>query len=234
PHGGTVSERTINALDAATAAGIHVVYVTGRPPRWLQPVVDVTGHEGYAISANGTVLLDLATGSTEVIDAFASTTVVRLAEVLRQAVPDVVFGVETVTDIRVESGFRTARRTRPAEGLLPEHAVPVPESDRVEDLLDEEPVIKMIAASPTSTPDQLWSVGREVVGDLATSTHSSTRAALLELSPLGVTKASTLARLATKVDVEPSKVTSFGDMPNDLTMLRWSGVGYAMTGGHPE
>jgi hydroxymethylpyrimidine pyrophosphatase-like HAD family hydrolase len=37
------------------------VFVTGRPPRWMPPVVESTGHTGVAICANGGVLLDLAT-----------------------------------------------------------------------------------------------------------------------------------------------------------------------------
>lgn len=234
PHGGTVSQRTIDSLAAAAAEGIHVVFVTGRPPRWLRPVIDVTGHDGYAIGANGTVLLDLAAGTTDVIQALAPTTVVRLAEVLRAAVPDVVFGVETVDDIRVESGFLAARRERPAEGLAPRRPVSAPQADDVADLLDEDPIIKMIAVSPGSTPDQLLSVGSKVVGDLATTTHSSVGTAMIELSPPGVTKASTLASLAARLEVAADRVISFGDMPNDLSMLRWSGLGYAMSGGHPE
>ena len=37
----TVSDRTRAALKAADAAGLVVVFVTGRPPRWLDAVVDV-------------------------------------------------------------------------------------------------------------------------------------------------------------------------------------------------
>jgi hypothetical protein len=48
------------AIPAAVAAGIEFVYVTGRPPRWLAPVVDQTGHRGLAVCANGALLVDLA------------------------------------------------------------------------------------------------------------------------------------------------------------------------------
>ena len=29
-------------------------------------------------------------------------------------------------------------------------------------------------------------------------------------------------------------VVAFGDMPNDIEMLRWAGHGYAMASGHPD
>ena len=233
PHGSTISARTMAALDAAAANGIHVVYVTGRPPRWLQPVIDVTDHTGYAIGANGSVVMDLAAGTTEVVAAIPAASVLRIAEELRAAVPDVVFGIETVDDIRVESGFHAARGRPPAEGLVPKRPAALPQASTVAELLDDEPIIKMIAISPDSTPDQLLAVGRETVGDLVSTTHSSTGTALIELGPPGITKASTLEQLARHLDVRADEVISFGDMPNDLAMLQWSGVSYAMTGGHP-
>ena len=39
-----VSTRTIDTLARARAVGMPVVFVTGRPPRWIPPVVEVTGH----------------------------------------------------------------------------------------------------------------------------------------------------------------------------------------------
>jgi hydroxymethylpyrimidine pyrophosphatase-like HAD family hydrolase len=57
---------------------------------------------------------------------------------------------------------------------------------------------------------------------------------MLEISALGVSKASALARLAARRGVPAEAVVAFGDMPNDVPMLRWAGRGYAMTGGHPE
>src|SRR5690625_7453980 len=50
----------------------------------------------------------------------------------------------------------------------------------------------------------------------------------------GVTKATTLAELVQSWDLTPADIVTFGDMPNDIDMLRWSGHSYAMTGGHPD
>ena len=55
----TVSPRTLAALVAARQAGLIVTLVTGRPPRWLAPVVHQTGWHGLAVAANGAVLIDL-------------------------------------------------------------------------------------------------------------------------------------------------------------------------------
>ena len=72
------------------------------------------------------------------------------------------------------------------------------------------------------------------VGDLATVTHSAPTVAMLELSVPGINKAVTLAEYAASLGIEAADVVAFGDMPNDIEMLRWAGHGYAMASGHPE
>ena len=56
----------------------------------------------------------------------------------------------------------------------------------------------------------------------------------MEISGPGVTKASTLALLCEELGVAPEEVVAFGDMPNDLAMLRWAGTSYAMANAHPS
>jgi hydroxymethylpyrimidine pyrophosphatase-like HAD family hydrolase len=56
----------------------------------------------------------------------------------------------------------------------------------------------------------------------------------VEISGPGVTKASTLALLCEELGVAPDEVVAFGDMPNDLAMLRWAGTSYAMANAHPS
>ena len=57
---GTVSDRTRAALRAASEAGLLVAFVTGRPPRWLDEVIETTGQRCVAVGANGAVLYDMA------------------------------------------------------------------------------------------------------------------------------------------------------------------------------
>ena len=49
----TVSAATVDTLARARAASLPVVFVTGRPPRWIVPVALATGHSGLGIGANG-------------------------------------------------------------------------------------------------------------------------------------------------------------------------------------
>ena len=64
-------------------------------------------------------------------------------------------------------------------------------------------------------------------------TYSSS-GGLVELSAHGITKATGLADVAERLDVDAGQVIAFGDMPNDVEMLRWAGHGVAMENGHPK
>ena len=236
PHGGSISQRTLDVFAACEDAGIKVVYVTGRPPRWLDPVLDVTGHRGYAIAANGAMIIDVAREKNITVHGIPTDVVEEVVHTLRRAVPDIALAVETPELFWIESAYRQRRDPRPDEGLRPPRDTETERfADRVEDLIDDsQPVIKIVGRSSELTVDELLAVGREHVDHLVAATHSSVEVPLLEMGAKGVTKATTLAELARSWDLTPADIVTFGDMPNDIDMLRWSGHSYAMTGGHPD
>src|SRR5664279_17665 len=94
---GTVSPRSRAALEAAEAAGLVVVFVTGRPPRWLDDVVDQTGHLGVAVGANGAVIYDLQTETVLATHMIGVEVLRALTSEIRAAYPDVAFAAESVT-----------------------------------------------------------------------------------------------------------------------------------------
>ena len=56
---------------------------------------------------------------------------------------------------------------------------------------------------------------------------------LLEFSQPGVNKATGVSVLAAQYGVAPEEIVAFGDMPNDLEMLAWVGMGVAMANASP-
>lgn len=220
---GSVSKRSIDALRAAENAGIVVVVATGRPPRWVHPVAEHLAHTGMAICANGAVVVDLHTERILDVRPLSRDVVLKVAETIRGGVPGVAFAIETTG-----RGF----------GQEPDYHAHLddfrnePWVAPIEELAADD-VVKLLARHEQMNPDELLHLARAVVGDIAELTHSS-RSALLEISAAGVTKASTLARVADDHGVGPEEVVVFGDMPNDLPMLAWAGQGYAMANAHPD
>lgn len=236
PHGGTVSEHTLSVFQQLQAQGIPTVFATGRPPRWLTPVIEATNHQGYVVSTNGALTLNMADDSIVDVQALSTDVIHTVAKVMRQHVPDVALAVETATELRVEDHYDRVRGHRRNEGLTPTASQSPRQlvAPRVEELVDSSAFIKMLAVSSILSPDELLHAGRRHLGDLVSITHSSKGVAMLEISAAGVSKARALERLITPWGIDSSQVIAFGDMPNDVEMLQWAGVGYAMADGHPE
>jgi hydroxymethylpyrimidine pyrophosphatase-like HAD family hydrolase len=94
--------------------------------------------------------------------------------------------------------------------------------------------VEDVARGGSSRMEDSMRLARRLLEGLGEAVHSDPRGRLLEIGAAGVTKATTLALLAAEHGLGPDDVVAFGDMPNDVPMLRWAGRGYAMHGGHPE
>ncbi|HEV7186342.1 MAG TPA: HAD family hydrolase [Blastococcus sp.] len=221
----TVSDATVAELERWRADGVPIVLATGRPPRWMERIRAVLRH-GTAVCCNGAVLLDLE--SFEVIDevALEPDLLDSITSELRRRQPDIWFAVEYGFEFRHEPIYK------------PRWDVDVP--GVAEATLDEMvagPAAKLLARHEELGPAEFVAVVEEVIGGRATVTHSSSDA-LAEISAVGVTKASGLARVAEQHGVGPEDVVFFGDMPNDIAAFEWvraaGGRAVAMAHAHPD
>ncbi|MCT2589298.1 Cof-type HAD-IIB family hydrolase [Streptomyces sp. N2-109] len=230
----SVSARTVEALAAAEKAGIEVFFVTGRPARWMGVVSDHVHGHGLAICANGAAVVDLHRGGRIVkVRPLERTDAMAVVETLRRVAPGVSFAVERSQGIHYEPAYPPfyldpAALTAPAEKLLSEAV-----TDGEGKPFADQPVLKLLAHHPTQDPDEFLALARAGAAEHAQFTRSSPTA-LLEISGLGVSKASTLAQCCAERGIAPHEVIAFGDMPNDLEMLAWAGTSYAMANAHPE
>lgn len=220
----SVSVRTVAALRACVDAGVQVVYVTGRPPRWLANVVQQTGHHGTVLCGNGAIVYDLDADRVLSARTVPVPVVLEAASRLRRALPHAAFAVETLLGFRREPSY-VARWDVGQESVV----------GPLEALLADDPgVVKVLCRNESSAADGMLALARPLLRGIASPTHSNPSDCLLEVSAPGVDKGSALAELAASRGVDRADVVAFGDMPNDLTMLRWAGRGYAVSGGHAE
>ncbi|MGW6686555.1 Cof-type HAD-IIB family hydrolase [Streptomyces sp. NPDC054961] len=234
----SVSQRTVAALAAAEEAGIEVFFVTGRPARWMGVVSDhVQGH-GLAICANGAAVVDLhaidphgtgaPTGREFVqVRALPRNTALKVVEALRAAAPGTSFAVELTTGINYEPSYPPFFQDPGAHVATAERLLHEATDD------DSAPVLKVLAHHAELAPDEFLTLARSVAGAYAAITRSSPTS-LLEISGLGVSKASTLALCCEERGISAAEVVAFGDMPNDVEMLDWAGTSYAMGNAHPD
>jgi Cof subfamily protein (haloacid dehalogenase superfamily) len=219
---GSISERTRASIAAVEAADATVVLVTGRPPRWMHAIAEQTGHRGIAICANGALVYDLHTEQVIESFLFPGQAALGVASLLRKVIPGVAFAVEYHDrPFGHEQAYVPRWDSQDGKVIAP-----------INELLARD-VVKLLARHPTMGPDEFLEVACGVVGDSCTVTHSSTDG-LLEISAAGVSKATGLALVAEERDVAAAEVVAFGDMPNDLPMLAWAGLGVAVGNAHPS
>lgn len=220
----TISPRTRAALAAVEAAGLLLVFVTGRPPRWMHPVASQTDHRGLAICGNGAQVYDLHTEQVVAEDLISPETLVQAIELIRGAVPGVSFGMEYGDYFAYESAFPMLDKWKSPDHRMVQAA----------ELLSR-PGAKLIMRHADRTSDDLAATVAEIVGELLEVTHSSYAGpAFVEASAAGVTKATALARLCASHNIGPEDVVAFGDQRNDLPMLAWARRPYAMANAHPD
>jgi Cof subfamily protein (haloacid dehalogenase superfamily) len=217
----TVSERTVKAFARVERAGAMLVMVTGRPPRWIHPVASAVGHRGVAICANGALVYDLHTEQVVGSHLMAAEALRSAVEALTAALPGLGFAVEYQEGIQYAHGYELSGWDNAEKDG----------SVELEKLVSR-PAAKLLARHPELDADALLAEATKLVGDLVLPTHSNGRR-LIEMSALGVSKASTLAELCEQHGIDASDVVAFGDMPNDLPMLMWAGRSYAVANAHP-
>ncbi len=217
---GTVSDRSAAALAALDRRGVPVVFVTGRPLRWMEVVRAHVGAHGLAICANGAVVLELPTNTVTLTRPVPSDVARAVAHDVREAMPAVRFAVETDEGLALEADYQTP---------FPQPAG-IPREELVR--LVERTVVKLLARHPSLDPDEFLQRVADIVTDRVVPTRSGATA-LVEISAEGVTKASTLQLLCERFGVEAADVVAFGDMPNDLPMLAWAGTSFAVGSAHP-
>jgi len=222
----SVSTRTRDAVLAAESAGLLVIIATGRPPRWIPPIVEQLGDRGLVVCANGASVYDPArhelVARTEISPEVAGSIIDDVLAAFPEAIIALEQGFEFSVDEAIERVGGPLLESWRFDGLR---------IGPIRSFLDE-PVIKLIIRLPSSAPVGVSARVQEVVGERATVTHSITET-FLELSHPAVHKAATVERLLLESGIAAAEVVAFGDMPNDLELIRWAGLGVAVANAHP-
>ncbi|MFI0156349.1 HAD family hydrolase [Streptomyces lydicus] len=219
----TVSERTRQALAAATAAGAAHIVVTGRAVPWTRHILDALDYDGLAVCGQGGQvyhagehrLLTSVTLDRQLAGLALSKIEAEVGPLFLAASRD---GLEG--EVLVGPGYRVH------EGPLPNVMIDDPGE------LWAAPLNKVYLQHPTLDDDALALAARQVAGDLVGVTMAGE--GIVELLPLGLTKATGLSLAARRLGLTAKQTVAFGDMPNDIPMFAWAAHGVAMANAHDE
>ncbi|MET7601070.1 HAD family hydrolase [Streptomyces avermitilis] len=220
---GTVSARTRAALAAVTEAGAAHIVVTGRAVPWTRHILEDLGYQGLAVCGQGAQLYDV--GEHRLL---TSVTLDRqlaglaLAKIEAEVGPLLLAASRDGLDgeVLVGPGYRVQ------DGPLPVQPI----RDAAD--LWSAPLNKVYVQHPTLTDDELAAVATQVAGGLVGVTMAGE--GIVELLPLGLSKATGLSLAARRLRVKAADTIAFGDMPNDIPMFAWAAHGVAMSNAHEE
>lgn len=218
---GTISDRTRAAVHSARDAGIALAFITARPPRIVCDLASEIGLDGVAVCSNGAILFDLVAREVMHHAPLGGQLARELIAAVRSADPHAVFAVEYGHMLGYEPAF--PELFEEAMRLHPTHI------DDVDRLCDRE-VTKLIVHHPHREPDELVELITPLLIAGGDVTHSG--GPFVEIAARGVSKATGLEALCGRLGITSAQVVAFGDMPNDLPMLQFAGVGVAVGNAH--
>lgn len=222
-----VSRRLREALATFSAGGGYFALATGRPPRWLFPVLEQLPLRPICVCANGAVLYDSDSDRILTTRALSPSAMLELVGNAREAL-----SAHGGVGVAVERAGVSAFDREPELFLVTpeyEHAWVSDEHGMgSEEEVLSQPAIKLLLRNDKLTAQEMYDLVRPAIpADLAHVTFSIGYG-LLEVSAPGVTKQTGVADLAAILGIERAEIMAFGDMPNDIEMLSWAGRGYAM------
>ncbi|MDG9718554.1 HAD family hydrolase [Streptomyces sp. DH24] len=218
----SVSRRTREALAAATAAGAAHIVVTGRAVPWTRHILDDLGYDGLAVCGQGAQVYDAGAHrllTTVTLDRQLAG--LALAKIEAEIGPLYLAASRDGLDGEVLVGPGYA-----VQGTLP--ATPFTDASD----LWTAPLNKIYVQHPTLSDDELAEVARQTAGGFVTVTMAGE--GIVELLPLGLSKATGLSLAARRLKLKAADTIAFGDMPNDLPMFAWASYGVAMANAHEE
>jgi HAD superfamily hydrolase (TIGR01484 family) len=210
-----VSPAVKAAVHRALDAGAHVVLASGRSIHGMTRIADLLeihrGERLWIVASNGAVVFrypPIEVVHEETFDASAAVPAVL------EHHPHALVAIE-----ERGVGYRVNHEFPPGE-LNGEQII-----TDVADMVAV-PVSRVIIRDPQATADDFVALGEKL--GLHGTDYVVGWTAWMDLSPIGVSKASGLAHVADELGIAAAAALAIGDGRNDVEMLRWAGRGVAM------
>lgn len=216
-----ITPRTKQALMEAQKAGKIVVLASGRPTAGIRPLaeeLELAAYGSYILSYNGGMIINCATGEavfSSLLPVDSNKKIIRLAKEYR-------------VDILTYEGEEIITNNKECPYAIKESNInhlPLRQVEDMESYTDfQVPKFLMLDDGDylvTVEPRVKAAMGRDF------SVYRS-EPFFLEIMPKGIDKAQSLARLLEHLDMKKDEMIACGDGYNDLTMIRFAGLGVAM------
>lgn len=222
-----VSQINREYIRRAQEKGIKVILASGRPVIGIKGVadeLDLWGIGGYILAYNGGHIIDCKTGANLVKRTIPMEYVHDICDVIHRFP---VYPLSyNVTGVICEND---TDRYVLMEGY--NNSIPIIKVDNLEAQITE-PVVKfMVVGAPEQLVHAHRYLSRKFEGKLNVFFSEPY---FMEITPLGIEKASALARLSEILGTTAEQMMACGDGLNDIPMLQYAGLAIAMDNAYEE
>ncbi len=221
-----ITEHTLNTLLEAQERGLKIVLASGRPTYGVAPLADklqLQKYEGYILSYNGGEIIDWKTG--EIM--YKNLLDPEVIPYLYQCAVDNGFAIVTY------DGEFVVTESPEDPYVLKEALLNVMKIKKVDNFLAavQHPLAKCLIVGE---PERLAVLEKRMYDHL----HDRmgvfrSEPYFLELVPKGIDKAQSLSVLLQKMGLKSDEIIAVGDGFNDLSMIKYAGLGVAMANAQP-
>ena len=219
-----VSKTSAEAIAATLAAGVHVVLASARPPRAVREIYHSLKLDSPQINYNGALIHDPATGDHIHHQPLDGSLAFRIATLARQIDPHVVVHAE-VLDQWLTDRVDETLEIETSRTFEPDFIGPLDE-------FLNQPITKLMFLAP---PSRLAGVRKAIQEHFKEDVNVAVSDPhLIQVIDRRVDKGHAVEMIASRLGVNREDVMAIGDAPNDVGMIRWAGLGIAVTNAWPE
>jgi len=216
-----ITSRTREALQEMQEAGHILALATGRPEPGVMPLaqeLELKKYGGYVIACNGGLIVDCKTWEK----VYEKTLPRELVAEIFDFAEELGIGIYTYASRGIVAGSRHDRYMEYASHI---NHLEIIHPDNPMDLVTE-PAAKCMGTVPEEFAPEVKEKLRERFGDRITILRSEPF--FVEMIPKGVDKAQGIAVLLERLGLAREDVIACGDGFNDISMVKYAGLGVAM------
>jgi len=215
--------RTLSAVAAARAAGIHFVIVTGRMFRSVRPYLEQAGIDDLAVCYQGAIVADPLSG-----------------RFLRHVTIPLDLARETIAAVEqegfqlncyVDDNLYVAKMTPEAHSYAEHQRIPIDTVGDLREWLASPPTKLVVIGEPTALDGLALRLREQFKGRLYIS---KSLPFFLELASPEVSKGAGLGFVAEQLGFTAAETVAFGDGENDVELLEWAGYAVAVANANPK
>ncbi len=217
----TISLRTKSKLITFQKNGGRIVLASGRPTMGVAPyAADLRLREfgGYIMPYNGGCIVDCRTGNSLYRNYLSASYIPQICSVIK----DYPVGINTYSDGKILVGHKLNKY---AELEARINRMPLEYITDFEGTVTEDVPKCLLSGEPEVISELEQVLSRRFQGELGIFRSEPF---FLEIVPVSVDKAQSLERLLRAINISTDECIAFGDGFNDITMIRYAGLGVAM------